>query len=323
MNAHTQSMTGMGIVNNRLVLQKHPIPSPRPHEVIIKTAYAGVNRADLMQLQGHYPPPKGASALPGLEVSGTITVVGHNVRGWKKGDKVMALLTGGGYAEYCAAPASLLLPIPRGLTLEQAAALPEALYTCAMALCVEGTLKAGQRVLLHSGASGIGTLGIQLAKILGAEVVVTAGTKAKCTLCKKLGASVAINYKEKDFSSVIEKNSVDLVVDTTGGDNLPRNIQLLKPDGTLIILSFLRGARGELNISQLLFKRLTIKGITLRSKPLKDKKIIKNHVDKLIPRIGNGKIAPVIDRVYPLKDAEKALLRMEQNLNIGKIVLQV
>lgn len=307
------------------VLQKTllPLPMPKPAEVLIKVFCAGVNRADLLQLKGLYPLPEDASAIPGLEVAGEIVALGKNVVGLKIGDRVAALVNGGGYAQYCTAPAALLLPLPTSMPYETAAALPEALYTACMALFYKGKLTHGESVLIHSGASGIGTMAIQIARASGAIVYATAGTKKKCDMCLSLGARNAFHYQTEDFALQLQSSGVDVVVDTVGGDFLPRNISVLKEGGRLVVIGFLRGAKAEIPLASLLFKELSMVGVALRRQSLASKKMIKKHVDKFYPAVRQGEITPVIDSLYPLEKAEKALKTMEQNLNIGKIVLQV
>lgn len=312
----------------RLAQREIPCPEPREGEVLIRVAYAGVNRADLLQVKGLYPATPGMPDIPGLEVSGEIAALGKNVKHWKKGDKICALLIGGGYAEYCCADSGLLLPVPEGKSMEQAASLPEALATVWMALMNEAQLKQGESVLIHGGASGIGTFAIQTSVFSGATVFTTAGTDEKCALAVSLGAAKAVNYRTRDFTAEIKRatngRGVDVVLDITGGENITKNMELLASEGRMVSIGYLRGAKAEVNIGQMLFKHIRWSGVALRRRPLAEKISIINDIKQnWWPAVAQGRIKTVIDAVFPLPKAEKALSRMEENLNLGKIVLQI
>ncbi len=321
-------MKAIEIQNNSLLLGERPIPSLKPGELLIKVGAAGLNRADLFQVQGSYPPPPGASDIPGLEAAGDIVDMAEGVEGFQIGDKVTALLEGGGYAEYVAAPATQVLPIPAGLSLMEAAALPEACFTVWLTMVEKAGLTAGESVLLHAGASGIGTMAIQCAKMLGATVFVTAGSARKCAACCTLGADRAINYHEEDFVTVIQEltegRGVRVIIDTIGGSYIARNLQCLAYGGMMISLAFLQGARIEANMGILLRKNLSWLGSTLRSQPVQRKaKLAASLRTHLWPAILQGKISPVVDRVFPFAEVAKAHRVMENNQNIGKIVLSL
>lgn len=313
----------------RLVPDTVPTPSPRADEVLIRVSHAGLNRADILQRKGLYPPPEGASPLPGLEVGGHIAALGADVRGWKTGDAVCALLPGGGYAEYATAHHGCLLPVPPGWSMAEAAALPEALFTIWMALGDEANLQAGETLLVHGGASGIGMTAIQYATALGASAYATAGTPEKCAACEGWGAVRAIPYHTADFVGEVLAatggKGVDVVLDFIGGDYVPRNLATLATGGRMVSLAFLRGAKVEgLNLAPLLLKRLTWKGATLRARSDAEKTAYARAIRTQVwPYVERGTIRPSIHRVFSLAEAEKAHECMEQNLNIGKIVLQV
>ena len=308
-----------------LKLATRPRPTPDVGQVVIKIAYAGVNRPDAIQRSGGYAPPKGASDLPGLEASGQIVAIGAGVSDWQVGDEVCALLPGGGYAEYVATPAAHCLPVPEGMSLEKAACLPENYFTVWSNVFQRGGLQAGERFLVHGGSSGIGTTAIQLAHVLGARVFTTAGTKEKCDACLELGAELAINYKEEDFVSVVrEEGGANLILDMVGGDYIPRNIKTLNDDGRLVQIAFLGGSKVELNFAHVMMRRLTITGSTLR--PQND--LAKGRIAEALrrdvwPLLASGRIGPVMDSTYPLADAAKAHAHMESSTHIGKIVLKV
>jgi NADPH2:quinone reductase len=288
-------------------------------------AYAGVNRPDALQRAGLYAPPTTASDLPGLEASGTVIAVGDGVVELSIGDQVCALLPGGGYAEYVATPAAHCLPVPKGLTLKEAACLPETFFTVWSNVFTRGGLKAGERFLIHGGSSGIGTTAIQLANALGVRVFVTAGSDDKCAACIALGAEKAINYKEEDFVAVMNnEGGANLILDMVGGDYIPRNIKTLANDGRLVQIAFLDGAVTELNFAMVMMKRLTITGSTLRPQSdLAKAQIAQNLRDKVWPLIEAGKVAPVMDSTFELASAMGAHVRMESSRHIGKIVLTV
>jgi len=308
-----------------LRLVERPIPTPASDEVVIKVAYAGVNRPDALQRAGLYNPPKGASDLPGLEAAGEVVQCGANVSTLKVGDQVCALLPGGGYAEFATSPAAHCLPVPFGLDLRQAACLPETFFTVWSNVFMRGGLRAGQRFLVHGGSSGIGTTAIQLAKAFGARVFATAGSPEKCKACEGLGAEAAFNYHEDDF---VEKMKVlggaDLILDMVGGPYIQRNLRALADDGTLVQIAFLQGPKVELNLVQLMTRRLTITGSTLRPQSDLAKAQIADALRKNVwPLIAAGKISPVMDQEFALADAAAAHARMESSSHIGKIVLKV
>ena len=307
---------------------RRPLPTPAPSEVLIQVAAAGVNRPDCLQRQGSYPPPAGASDLPGLEVAGLIAGLGSSVSQWRLGDSVCALLTGGGYAEYCTAPASQCLPIPEGLSMVQAAALPETFFTVWTNVFERGRLQPGEVLLVHGGASGIGTTAIQLARALGARVLVTVGDEDKVRACEALGAERAINYRETDFVPIIREltagRGVDVILDMVGGDYVQRNLSALAVEGRLVQIAFLRGAKVEVNLAPLMMKRLTLTGSTLRARPAEEKAPIAEALRKVVwPLLEVGRIKPVIQQTFPLAEAAAAHRLMESNRLIGKVVLTV
>lgn len=321
-------MRAIEIKNQSLCLSELPVPTPGPGEVLIKVAYAGLNRADIMQRKGLYPPPAGASPLPGLEVSGQIAALGAGVSTFSVGDNVCAVLSGGGYAEYCTAPAGQALPIPQGMNIRTAAAVPEAFFTVWLSIVEQGEYKKGEKVLVHGGTSGIGTTAIQLMKALGAEIYTTAGTEEKCTVCTELGARLAVNYKTQDFVSEIKNFTggygVDVILDITGGDNVPKNIELLAPGGRMVFIALIRGRKGEVDFAQILLKRLKLIGSTLRSRTAEHKATIAQALYKEAwPLMEKGMITPIIDSEFTLEDAAKAHARMEEGLHIGKILLKI
>ena len=302
-----------------------PVPEPRHGEVVIKVAWAGVNRPDALQRAGMYAPPPTASDLPGLEASGEVAAVGPGVSDLKAGDKVCALLPGGGYAEYVATPAAHCLPVPEGMGLKEAACLPETFFTVWTNVFLRGGLKAGERFLVHGGSSGIGTTAIQLARAFGARVFTTAGSEEKCQTCLDLGAERAINYKDEDFVEVLKpEGGANLILDMVGGDYLPRNVKCLADEGRLVQIAFLQGPKVELNFAQVMMRRLTITGSTLRPQSDEAKaKIAEGLREHVWPLLEAGKVAPVMDSEFPLADASKAHARLESSGHIGKIVLKV
>ena len=301
------------------------IPQPNRNEVLIKISYAGVNRPDVLQRAGSYLPPPGASELPGLEASGTIIDIGDNVTDWNMGDEVCALLPGGGYAEYAVTQASHCLPVPKGMNLKQAAALPETFFTVWSNVFQRGELKPNEKFLVHGGSSGIGTTAIQLANVFGSEVYATAGTDAKCLVCEELGARRAINYNKEDFLDVIKSiGGVHLVLDMVGGAYIAKNISALVDDGRLVQIAFLQGAKVELNFAQIMTRRLKFTGSTLRPQSDLSKTQIASDLSKKVwPLLGAGRLNPVIDSVFELSDAGSAHLLMESSKHIGKILLKV
>ncbi|MFO1370879.1 MAG: NAD(P)H-quinone oxidoreductase [Candidatus Competibacteraceae bacterium] len=312
----------------KLVPNRRPLPQPAPGEVLIKIAVAGVNRPDCLQRQGGYPPPPGASDIPGLEVGGTIVALGEGVSTWKIGDEVCSLLTGGGYAEYCTAPVPQCLPIPAGLTLQQAAALPETFFTVWSNVFDRARLQPGEILLVHGGTSGIGTTAIQLARALGSRVFTTVGGAEKIQPCLDLGAERVINYHDEDFVQVIKdathNRGVDVILDIVGGDYVQRNLSALAVEGRLVYIAFLRGAKMELNLAPVMMKRLTITGSTLRARPVEHKAPIAKALQETVwPLLASGTIRPIIDQIFPLTEAVAAHTLMESNRHIGKILLQV
>ena len=301
------------------------IPKPKRNEVLIKISYAGINRPDVLQRSGSYLPPPGASDLPGLEASGIIYAIGQNVTNWEVGDEVCALLPGGGYAEYAVTQASHCLPVPTGMSLKQAAALPETLFTVWSNVFQRGGLKPNEKFLVHGGSSGIGTMAIQLANLFGSEVYATAGSDAKCSACEELGAIRAINYNKEDFLEVIKSiGGVHLILDMVGGAYIEKNIKALVDDGRLVQIAFLKGAKVELNFAQIMTRRLTVTGSTLRPQSdLSKSQIASELLEKIWPLLSTGRINPVINSVFDLNDVSSAHLLMESSKHIGKIVLKV
>ncbi len=308
-----------------LQLTSRPRPSPRPGEVILRVAWAGVNRPDALQRAGLYAPPPTASDLPGLEASGEVVDLGEGVSNLAVGDKVCALLPGGGYAEYVATPAAHCLPIPDGMAMREAACLPETFFTVWSNVFQRGALQAGERFLVHGGSSGIGTTAIQLAKAFGARVFATAGSDEKCRVCAELGADLAINYREQDFVEVLKaEGGANLILDMVGGDYLPRNVKSLANDGRLVQIAFLQGPKVELNFAQVMMRRLTITGSTLRPQSDLAKVQIADALRTQVwPMLSTGRIKPVMDSEYPLAEAGAAHAHMEEGSHIGKIVLKV
>jgi putative PIG3 family NAD(P)H quinone oxidoreductase len=307
-----------------------PVERPRPDaaagDVLIKVAAAGVNRPDVLQRRGRYPPPPGASDIPGLEVAGTIAAIGDGVSAWHVGDEVCALVAGGGYAEYCVAPAPQCLPVPRRLDLIAAAAIPETFFTVWTNVFERGRLKPGESILVHGGSSGIGTTAIQLARALGSRVFATAGSAAKCEACEALGAEVCVNYRDTDFVAVVKERSggrgVDVVLDMVGGEYVPRNLDVLATDGRLVQIGTLGGATASINVGVVMVRRLTITGSTLRARPVADKAVIALAVrDRVWPLLESGAVKPIVHATFPLRDAAAAHRLMESSAHIGKIVL--
>lgn len=302
-----------------------PVPVPGHGQIIIRLAYAGVNRPDALQRAGSYAPPPSASPLPGLEGSGTVVELGPGVTRWKIGDKVCALLPGGGYAEYAACHEAHALPIPPGMSLRDAAGLPETCFTVWSNIVMRGGLKAGERFLVHGGSSGIGTTAIQIARALGARVFATAGTEKKCKACEDLGAERCFNYRDEDFLAEAKKiGGFDLILDMVGGSYLPKNIKALADDGRLVQIAFLQGAKVELNFAEVMMRRLTITGSTLRPQSDQAKARIATQVEAHIwPLIARGAFNVVVDSEYPLSEAPAAHWRLESSGHVGKILLKV
>lgn len=321
MQARRIAKDGSGLLESATL----PLPAPAAGEVLLRVHHAGINRADLFQRAGTYPAPAETRHIPGLEAAGEIVALGKGVSGFSVGDRVAALLLGGGYGEYCTASAALALPIPRNLTTEQAAALPEALATNWLALVEMGQLSSGETVLIHGGSSGIGTHAIQIARALGANVIATAGTDEKCAACRRLGAK-AVNYKKEDFLAFVKASTggkgVDIVLDMVGGSYAERNIRALAPRGRMITIALLGGAEATVPLGGFLMKNLSWQGVTLRSRTPREKaKTLQGVRETLWPLVAEGRIQPVIDSVFSLAEAEKAHNRMQEGLHIGKIIL--
>ena len=323
-----KSMTAIGIKApggpEVLVPEERPLPQPGSGEILVKVAAAGVNRPDVMQRQGNYPPPPGAPDIPGLEIAGEVAAVGPDVKRWKAGDKVMALVVGGGYAEYCLTHESHALPVD-GLSMVEAAAVPETFFTVWHNAFERGGLKSGETLLVHGGTSGIGTTAIQLAKARGARVITTAGSDEKCEACRKLGADLAINYKTQDFVALTkEAGGADVILDMVGGDYVGRNYEAAKVEGRIVQIAFQGGPKAEVNFMRLMLKRLHHTGSTLRSRSVADKGAIARAVeDNALPLVAAGKVKPVIFKTFPLREAASAHALMESSAHIGKIVLTI
>jgi NADPH2:quinone reductase len=311
-----------------LVPAERPAPAPKAHEILIKVAAAGVNRPDVQQRLGKYAPPPDASDLPGLEVAGEVAAVGADVKMWKAGDQVCALVHGGGYAEYCVAPEVQALPVPRGLSMIEAASLPETFFTVYSNVYDRARLAPGESLLVQGGSSGIGVTAIQMATALGNRVFVTAGSDEKCAACVKLGAEKAINYKTQDFAAEVKVatggKGVNVVLDMVGGDYLQREISCMAEEGRLVFIAVLGGWKAEFNIAEVMMKRLVLTGSTLRPRPVAFKGgVAKSLREKVWPFIEAGKIKPVIYKTFPLAQASEAHRLMETSQHIGKIVLSV
>lgn len=311
-----------------LQLAERPQPICAPNEVLVKVEASGVNRPDVSQRKGHYPPPAWTSPdIPGLEIAGTIIEIGINTTGWKVGDKVCALVTGGGYAEFCSVPEGQCLPIPENLSFIEAASLPETFFTVWSNVFDRGALKNSESLLVHGGSSGIGVAAIQMANALGSTVYVTAGSDEKCRFCESLGAAKAINYKTENFKEVIlqltNAGGVDVILDMVGGDYTQNNIKSLADDGRLVLINMMMGKDVQVDLSIIMSKRLTITGSTLRSRNTEFKSAIARNLEKTIwPLLASGKIKPVIYAVFPANEAAEAHRLMESSAHIGKIVLK-
>lgn len=309
-----------------LVPQRRPVPTPGADEILVKVAASGVNRPDVMQRMGLYPPPPGASEIPGLEIAGEVVATGSNATRWKTGDRVCALVSGGGYAEYCLAHESHALAVPAGVAMQEAAAIPETFFTVWHNMFERGRLAAGETVLVHGGSSGIGTTAIQLAKAYGATVLVTAGTDEKCAACRALGADHAINYRTTDFVAAAKEATggagVNLILDMVGGEYIGRNYEAAAVDGRIVQIAIQAGGRATVDFRRLMLKRLTHTGSTLRSRSVADKAAIAAAVaEKVMPLVASGKVRPVMDSTFALAEAASAHARMESSHHIGKIVL--
>ena len=328
----TEFMTAIEITRfgepNVLKPRQLPVPDIKGDELLIKVAAAGVNRPDIMQRTGMYPAPKGASEIPGLEISGEIASMGANVSGWSIGDRICGLVAGGGYAEYCAVPASQCLPVPEGLTMAEAAALPETFFTVWSNVFDRGALKAGETFMVHGGTSGIGTAAIQMAKAFGAAVITTCGSDEKTAFCRELGADLAINYKTRDFAEEVKKftkgKGVNVLLDMIAGDYMKRNLMVMAPEGRIVMIAVQRGPKIKANILPIMLKRLTFTGSTLRARETAFKAdIARNLKEKVWPLIEQGKIRPVMSKSFALKQAAAAHGYLESGQNMGKIVLTV
>lgn len=311
-----------------LLPEKRPLPAPGATEVLVRVRAAGVNRPDVMQRKGQYPPPPGAPDIPGLEIAGEIVAAGDKVTRWKVGDAICALVAGGGYAEYCVTDEATALPVPKGFSFVEAAALPETFMTVWHNVFERGALKSGESFLVHGGSSGIGTTAIMLAKEFGAKVLATAGSPEKCEACKKLGADVAIDYNKEDFVAAAKQatdgKGVNLILDMIGGDYVDRNFEAAAVEGRVVQIATQKGTKVTIDLRRLMLKRLTHTGSTLRARPVADKAAIARALEaKVWPLLEAGKVRPVIDSTFPLTRAADAHAHMETSLHIGKIVLEV
>ncbi|WP_342640820.1 NAD(P)H-quinone oxidoreductase [Rhodoligotrophos ferricapiens] len=310
------------------VLKPHrmPLPVPRDRELLVRVIAAGVNRPDILQRQGHYPPPPGAPTTPGLEIAGEVVRCGPGTARFKAGDRVCALVAGGGYAEYCVAAEANCLPIPEGLTPIEAAGLPETFFTVWTNVFQRGGLQAGEVLLVHGGTSGIGTTAIMLGRAFGARVFATAGSPEKCRACETLGAERGINYREDDFVEIVkaatEGRGADVILDMVGGDYIARNIQAAAVDGRIVMIAFLGGPSAKVNFMPVMVKRLNLTGSTLRPRSVEEKAVIARELETHVwPLLASGVIKPVIDSTFPLVNAAQAHQRLEQGSHIGKVVL--
>jgi putative PIG3 family NAD(P)H quinone oxidoreductase len=309
-----------------LVPQERPVATPGAHEVVVKVAAAGVNRPDVMQRKGLYPPPPGATDIPGLEIAGEVVALGPDVQRWKTGDRVMGLVVGGGYAQFCPLHETHALPIPANLSLIEAAAVPETFFTVWHNVFERGALEPGETLLVHGGSSGIGTAAIQLAKAIGARVITTAGSAEKCRACRTLGADVAVNYKDEDFvaatKAATDGRGADVILDMVGGDYIERNYEAAAIEGRVVQIAFAGSPKATVDFRRIMLKRLTHTGSTLRARSVEDKAAIARAVEHhVLPLLAAGRVKPVIDSSFALADAALAHARMESSVHIGKIVL--
>lgn len=323
-----ETMQAVVIRDQRLVIEERPVPIPQRGEVLIKVAASGINRPDILQRKGLYPPPPGVTDIPGLEVAGRVIATGPGVPGARVGFDVVALLAGGGYAEYAVAPAQQCLSMPKNLGPIAAAGIPETFFTVWSNMVMRGRLEYGQRVLIHGGASGIGTTAIQMANALGAKVYTTAGTDDKCRAAEKLGAIRAVNYNTEDFAAVMLKETkekgIDLILDIVGASYLKQHLNILAPDGKLVSIAVQGGAKAEIDIFKIMSKRLTLTGTTLRPQSVTAKAVIAKDLKRRVwPMIQRQKILPVIDRVFALADAQAAHDYLEAGNHFGKIILKI
>jgi NADPH:quinone reductase len=330
MTAIPATMTAIGIKSpggpEMLVPMERPVPQPGDDEILVKVAAAGVNRPDVAQRRGLYPPPPGVTDIPGLEIAGTVVARGSGVKRWKLGDQIAALVSGGGYAQYCVAHETHALPIPAGLTAAEAAAVPETFLTVWHNVFERGGLKAGETLLVHGGSSGIGTVAIQLAKAFGARVVTTAGTAEKCDACRRLGADVAVNYKSEDFVAATKAATggagAEVILDMVGGDYIERNYEAAAVEGRIVQIAFMGSPRASVDFRRIMLKRLHHTGSTLRSRAIPDKAAIARAVEHNVwPLIASGRVRPVMDSSFAFAEAAKSHERMESSGHIGKIVL--
>jgi NADPH2:quinone reductase len=311
-----------------LVPEERPLPSLGASDILVRVRAAGVNRPDVMQRKGQYPPPPGAPDIPGLEIAGEVVAAGDKAKRWKIGDRVCALVAGGGYAQYCLTDEATALPVPKGFSFVEAAALPETFMTVWHNVFERGGLKAGETLLIHGGSSGIGTTAIMLAKQFGAKVIVTAGSPEKCQACVKLGADVAVDYNKEDFVAATKKatggKGAELILDMIGGEYVDRNFEAAAVEGRVVQIATQKGPKVTIDLRRLMLKRLTHTGSTLRARPVEDKAAIARALEQRVwPLLESGKVRPVIDSTYPLARAADAHARMETSLHIGKIVLEV
>lgn len=314
--------------SHHLSIELGPVPTPRADEVLIKVHSAGLNRADLLQRKGLYPPPEDASPVMGLEVAGTVQALGEQVTNWQVGDRICALTHGGGYAEYAVAPIGQCMPIPTGFSKAEAAALPEALLTVWHNLFQRAGLQSGERVLIHGGASGIGTLAVMMCSAMGAKVYTTAGTIEKCRALEAHGATCAINYKTEDFEEVLTglgfNNKIDVILDMIGGDYIQKNLNLAAPEGRIVNIAYMRGFKAEVNFAPLLMKRITMTGSTLRAQTFAQKAVMVDEIlAHVYPLLNSGQIKPLIDSIYPLDQVEQAHGHMQSGQHMGKIILKM
>jgi putative PIG3 family NAD(P)H quinone oxidoreductase len=311
-----------------LYLEQGPVPAPGPGELLIKVHAAGINRADLLQRAGHYPPPDDASPILGLEVAGVVQALGQGITGWATGDRICALTHGGGYAEYAVAPIGQCLPVPGGFSNAEGAALPEALLTIWHNLFQRAGLQRGETVLIHGGASGMGTMGIMMCAAMGAEVYTTAGTEEKCRALEERGATRAVNYKVEDFEQVFTEmglaNRINVILDMIGGDYIQKNLNLAAPEGRIVNIAYMKGFKAEVNFAPLLMKRITMTGSTLRAQTFEQKAVMVEEImAHVFPHLEDGSIRPVIDSTFPLGQAEAAHERMQSGEHMGKIILEM
>ena len=325
--SYTRRYIAVNPEDQSLTVAVDSAPDPAPNEVLIKVAAAGLNRADLLQRAGLYPPPEDASPIMGLEVAGTVLAVGDKVTNWQVGDPVCALTHGGGYADHAVAPEGQCLPIPSGFSMEEAAALPEALLTVWHNIFQRAAMQAGENVLIHGGASGIGTLAIQMVSAMGGKVYTTAGSEEKCEALEALGALKAFNYRTEDFEQALSdkglKDRINVILDLAGGDFIQKNINVAAPEGRIVNIAFIRGFQAEVNFAPLLIKRITLTGSTLRSQSFEQKTVMCREISEHIyPHLQNGDIKPLIDRVFELDEVAKAHDHMQSGAHMGKIILR-